>query len=127
MAHEEHLMIERRKESRLIEKNHVQIRSLSDADGGQVINAYTHDISTGGARIQSTQRFCVGTAVHLEVRLARTKQSIALEAEVKWCRENRIENMFELGVEFRHRMTSTLVTLIRHLYSPEERIPSMIA
>jgi len=119
-------MIERRKESRLIEKNDVKIRLAQDTESGPVINAYTYDISTGGARIHSQKLFSVGDVINLEVHLARTNQSVTLEAEVKWIRNNRTENVFELGVEFRHKMATTLLSLIRHLYSPEERIPTSL-
>ena len=119
-------MIERRKESRHLEKNPVKIWPGQQSDENPAINAYTHDISTGGARIHSQLLFEVGSVINLEVHLARTNQSIALEAEVKWVRNNRTESMFELGVEFRHKMATTLLTLIRHLYSPEERIPTSL-
>ena len=116
-------MINRRKETRVVEKNHVLIDPPADREGCPVINAYTFDISTGGARICSHQFFNVGSVIKLQVELARSHQMIQLEAEVKWFRMKEVENVFEFGVEFRHRMTTTLLALIRHLYQPDEKIP----
>ncbi len=120
-------MINRRKETRLVERNQVMISSGPDQAGDPVINAYTYDLSTGGARLCSNQFFRVGALVTLQVNLARTRQFITLEAEVKWSRMKDDENVFELGVEFRHHITATLFALIRHLYSPDDRIPTSIA
>jgi hypothetical protein len=120
-------MINRRKESRFVEKNEVLIMSASDNAEGPVVNAYTYDISTGGARIFSKQFRNVGEVIKLQVNLARTRQSIVLPAEVKWFKIKEDERVFELGVEFRHQIATTLLALIRHLYSPDEGIPSSLA
>jgi c-di-GMP-binding flagellar brake protein YcgR len=119
-------MIERRKESRVVEKNQVLIWPAPDSDEGPAINAYTYDISTGGARIYSKQAYSPGTVIKLQVHLARSKQSITLQAEVKWAKNKEDEQVCELGVEFRHQITSTLFALIRHLYNPDEGIPASI-
>jgi c-di-GMP-binding flagellar brake protein YcgR len=123
---EELPMIERRKESRFVEKNSVLIWPASDLDNGPGINAYTYDISTGGARIYSKHPYSVGIVIKLQIHLARSKQSITLQAEVKWTRYKEEEKVHELGVEFRHQITSTLFALIKHLYNPDEGIPASI-
>jgi c-di-GMP-binding flagellar brake protein YcgR len=123
---EELPMIERRKENRFVEKNTVLIWPGSDLDKGPGINAYTYDISTGGARIYSREPYSVGTMIKLQIHLARSKQSITLQAEVKWTRNKEEEKVHELGVEFRHQITSTLFALIKHLYNPDEGIPASI-
>ena len=120
-------MINRRKESRFVEKNDVLIMSAMDRAGAPVVNAYTYDISTGGARIYSKQFRGVGEVVKLQINLARTRQTIVLPGEVKWFRIKEDEKVFELGVEFRHQIATTLLALIRHLYNPEEGIPSSLA
>jgi Tfp pilus assembly protein PilZ len=120
-------MIERRKENRYVEKNLVLIWPESDEDGSPAVNAYTFDISTGGARIYAQDFFKVGTLVKLQIHLARSRQSIMLPAEVKWARAREDAEGSEIGVEFRHQITATLVALIRHLYTPDEAIPASIA
>jgi c-di-GMP-binding flagellar brake protein YcgR len=126
MSLEEITMIERRKESRFVEKNQVLILPASDADKSPTINACTYDISTGGARIYTNQLYKDGAVIKLQVHLARSKQTITLEAEVKWHKSREDGKVFELGVEFRHQITSTLFALIRHLYNPDEGIPASI-
>ena len=48
-------MINRRKEDRLRERNRVTIRAPHSANGNKETNAYTYDISVGGARIFSKE------------------------------------------------------------------------
>ena len=118
-------MNDRRKESRLVERNQVLIWPAIESDEGPAVNAFTYDVSTGGARLCSRQYYNVGTVVTLQVHLARSRQSITLEAEVRWYRVREDGEGYEFGVEFRHRMTGTLLALIRHLYNPEEGIPAL--
>lgn len=117
----------RRKERRLVERNKVLIKSPFDAFYPKGINAFTFDISLGGARILSREFFDVGTVVKIQVELARTRQSVNIVAEVRWLNIREDDDIFELGVEFRHQISQSTLSLIRHLYSYEEGIPSMVA
>ena len=126
MSLEETIMIERRKESRFVEENQVVIVPASDADKSPSLNACTYDISTGGARITTNRLYKDGAVIKLQIHLARSKQTITLEAEVKWHKMKEDGKTCELGVEFRHQITATLFALIRHLYNPDEGIPASI-
>ena len=120
-------MKNRRKQTRIRERNPVLIKSSSSLDFGAGINAYTVDISLDGARIFSQEYFDVGTIIRLKVELARSKQSITLDAEVKWLALREEENLFELGVEFQPEVSQTILALIGHLYGQSARVPSSIS
>jgi c-di-GMP-binding flagellar brake protein YcgR len=118
-----------RKDKRIAERNTVVIRSFSTGNGptaGPGINAYTYDISLGGTRLVTGQPFAVGTVIRIVIELARTCQSIQVDGEVKWVRENKADGVYEIGVEFLHNISQTVLTLIRHLYSAGSEIPSSI-
>jgi c-di-GMP-binding flagellar brake protein YcgR len=122
--------MEKRREKRFQEKNEVMIRSAvngQDATSGVGVNAITFDLSLAGARIRSDQFFDVGTIIRININLERTGQSIKVDGEVKWFRKNEEEEVYELGVEFLHSISQTLLSLIRHLYSDRAGIPSMVS
>ncbi len=122
--------MEKRREKRFQEKNEVLIRSAvngKDASGAVGVNAITFDLSLAGARIRSDQFFDVGTIIRININLERTGQSIKVDGEVKWFRKNEEEEVYELGVEFLHSISQTLLSLIRHLYSDRAGIPSMVS
>ena len=64
-------MANKRKEGRLIERNNVSIQPghTRKAIG---INAHTHDISLGGARIYTKELFEVGSFIKIQIELAGT-------------------------------------------------------
>ena len=122
--------MEKRREKRFQEKNEVLIRSAvngKDASGHVGVNAITYDLSLAGAGIRSDQFFDVGTIIRVNINLERTGQSIKVDGEVKWFRKNEEEDVYELGVEFLHSISQTLLSLIRHLYSDRAGIPSMVS
>jgi hypothetical protein len=121
--------MEKRREKRFLEKNEVLIKSAvngREAASTLGANAYTFDLSLAGARIHSEQFFDVGTIIRININLERTGQSIKVDGEVKWFRKNEDEEIYELGVEFLHSISQTLLSLIRHLYSDKSGIPSMV-
>ena len=122
--------MDNRKERRFKEWNKVNIKSASydkDIYNQMGINAFSYDISLGGARIHSEEYFPEGTIVRIHIELARTKQSITLDGEVKWIRRNDEENVFEFGVEFLHSISHTIFSLIKHLYDEGVGIPTTVA
>jgi Tfp pilus assembly protein PilZ len=118
-----------RKEKRIEERNTVVIRSFSSGDGpasSLSANAYTYDLSLGGTRLFTDKPFAVGTVIRIVIELARTCQSIQVDGEVKWAREDQADGVYEIGVEFLHDISQTILTLIRHLYSAGSEIPTSV-
>jgi c-di-GMP-binding flagellar brake protein YcgR len=118
-----------RKEKRIEERNAVSIRSAGDGKGSSSsldINAYTYDLSLGGTRLFTESPFAVGTVIRIVIELARTCQTIQVDGEVKWMRKNEADGVYEIGVEFLHNISQTILTLIRHLYGAECEIPSNV-
>jgi Tfp pilus assembly protein PilZ len=120
-------MANKRKEDRLIERNNVSIKPCLHTKSGLGINAYTHDISLGGARIYTKELFDVGSHIKVQIELAGTNELISLEGEVKWLDVKKDEDLFELGVEFKHKISNSILCLIKHIYQQESKIPASIA
>jgi Tfp pilus assembly protein PilZ len=115
-----------RKEKRIEERNIVVIRSAGSPKGPHAsvtANAYTYDLSLGGARLFTDKPFAVGTTIRIVIELAKTCQSIQVEGEVKWVKKNDADGGYEVGVEFLHHISQTILTLIRHLYSAGGEAP----
>jgi Tfp pilus assembly protein PilZ len=120
-------MANKRKEDRIVERNNVSIKPCLQARNGIGINAYTGDISLGGARIFTKELFDVGSHIKVQIELAGTDELITLEGEVKWLNVKKDEDLFELGVEFRHRISNSILSLIKHIYQQDSRIPASVA
>ena len=108
-----------RKEKRIEEKNVVVIRSAGSPKGPYAnvgADAYTYDLSLGGTRLFTQKPFPVGTVIRIVIELSKTCQSIQVEGEVKWVRQNEADGGYDIGVEFLHHISQTILTLIRHLY-----------
>jgi c-di-GMP-binding flagellar brake protein YcgR len=121
------MIIERRKRIRFIEQNDVVLASVSHDHNGKRTKAQTFDISTGGARIIAEDCFEVGTVLRIKVDLARTQQSVTVDAEVKWTRFNERSGLFEMGIEFLHLTSPKMLALIKHLYGQNCKPPSTVA
>jgi len=123
--------MDNRKDKRFVERNTVFIKSTSEATEalyGHGINAHTHDLSLSGARICTPHYFPVGSVVRIIIDLERTHQSIKVDGEVKWTRKSEEDDdLFESGVEFLHSISQTLLSLIKHLYSERNGIPSAVS
>ena len=121
--------MEKRKEKRFREENEVFIKSATngkDSSNSVEVNAHTFDISLGGARVCSEKFFDIGTIIRMEIELKRTGQSVRVDGEIKWFRDNEDEDVFEFGVEFLHSISHTLLSLIKHLYAEREGIPTAV-
>ena len=118
-----------RKEKRIEERNSVFIKSARDGNGlypSLNINAYTYDLSIGGAKLLSERPFEVGTTIRIVFELAKTCQTVQVDGKVKWIRENDEDEVYEIGVELLHEISQTILSLIRHLYSKGTEIPSSV-
>jgi hypothetical protein len=122
--------LENRKDRRFPEKNAVLLNASSldpqSLNLGE-INAFTHDISLSGARILCKQDFPVGRIVRIVIDLKRSHQSVRVDGKVIWSRKSKRGKNFEIGVEFLHTMSETILSLIRHLYGKEVGIPSSVS
>lgn len=122
--------MEHRKDKRFMEQNKVLIRSTSDIrdpKGNGGVNAQTHDISLSGARLCSKHDFPIGSVIRIVIDLERSHQSLKVDGEVKWTRKSDEGGHFDIGVEFLHSISQTLLSLIKHLYSEREGIPSSVS
>lgn len=118
-----------RKEKRIEERNTVVIKSAGATGGAQSalgVNAFTYDLSLGGTRLFTDRPFAEGTMIRIVIELAKTCQSIQVEGQVKWMKRNETDGGYEIGVEFLHHISQTILTLIRHLYSVGSEIPSSV-
>jgi c-di-GMP-binding flagellar brake protein YcgR len=122
--------MEKRKERRFKQWNKTNIKSTSgraESSGPAETNAYTFDISLGGAKVYSDVDFPVGTPILLHVELVRSKESVSLDGVVRWTGRNEDYKCFELGVEFFHVMPKTVFALMQNLYDQSPGIPTKIS
>ena len=82
----------------------------------EVTEGFTCDLSLGGARIHSAERFEVGAILRLQIELVRSQEIVNLEGLVKWVKRNESKNGFEMGVEFLHSNTQTVLSLMKDLH-----------
>ena len=118
-----------RKEKRIEERNTVVIRSAADGKGpfsNLGVNAYTYDLSLGGTRLFTEKPFPEGTVIRIVIELAKTCQTIQVDGEVKWMKKSEADGLYEVGVEFLHDISQTILTLIRHLYGAASEIPTCV-
>jgi len=120
-------MENKRKDRRIIEHNDILIKPADGGSTGVAFNAFTFDLSLTGARIAMPEHLPPGSLIRLQIHLARSKQTITLDGLVKWIKRREAENDFEAGVEFKHDISQTIMSLIRHLYGQENGIPSWIS
>jgi len=120
-------MYDRRKRNRFVERNDVLLRTSMNKYQGPGIAAYTHDLSSGGARIVTSKSYAVGTILRIRVNLAGTNQFVNLDGEVKWLKAKEGQDQFEIGVEFLHLTSPDILILLQHLYGQNEGIPSTVA
>ena len=80
------------------------------------VKAITCDLSLGGARIHSVERFELGTILRLNIELVRSHEIVNLKGRVKWVDRDEVMNIFELGVEFDHDTSQTIMSLMKDLH-----------
>ena len=111
--------MQKRKDRRFKQWNKTMIKPLpqgQDPLPPKEITAVTCDLSLGGARIHSVERFELGAVLRLNIELVRSRETVSLKGQVKWVKSDEIDNVFELGVEFDHGTSQTIVSLMKNLY-----------
>ena len=123
-------MENKRKEKRFEEDNKVVIQFAlenHDANNSTGIKAVTCDISLGGARIHSPKLYPVDTVMRIEINLSKSGQIVKLDGIVRWSKLSSDEESYEIGVEFLHKISKSVLSLLRHLYGEDQGIPSTIS
>lgn len=123
-------MENKRKEKRFEEKNKVVIQFALEEHGVTKrvgIKAITRDISLGGARILSPKSYDVDKVIRIEINLSKSGQIVKLDGVVRWSKQTLDGATYELGIEFLHKISKSVLSLIRHLYGEDQDIPSTIS
>ena len=115
--------MERRKRTRFVERNDACITPVCEKPNGGEVNAYTCDLSTGGARVMAKGPLAAGTLVNIRIDLACSRESMILAAEIRWSKFNEQAGLYELGLEFRHLSSQKILSLIKHLYGQLAAVP----
>jgi hypothetical protein len=116
-------MDEKRKERRLNEENKVTISVVSKdkathAEGN--FFALTKDVSLNGLKIHTDMDLEIGTALKIEIALAKSKKLISVIGRVKWMSQLYDGEVFEMGVEFVDTPPDRVLSLLDHLYGEEK-------
>jgi Tfp pilus assembly protein PilZ len=108
-----------RKDRRFKQWNRTEILLMKDprrTNGQTPIEAFTYDISIGGARIHTAEPFDVGSLLRLQVQLVRSGEVLRVEGLVKWRRKDEAEKGYAIGVEFQHTSMATVLSLMKALH-----------
>lgn len=108
-----------RKDRRFKQWNKTKITRLvgpRGSNGHPPVDAFTYDLSIGGARLHTSESYDVGSLIRLEVELVRTGEILRVEATVRWQRWDDAANVFEMGVEFQHTSMVTVLCLMKNLH-----------
>ncbi|HPW17165.1 MAG TPA: PilZ domain-containing protein [Candidatus Aminicenantes bacterium] len=111
--------VQRRKDRRVKQWNKAILRVGGDShgsNGASAAEAYTYDLSLGGARLHSSACLAVGTRVSLRLELLRSGETVAIDGLVKWVRPSEADGVYEMGVAFEHSSSSSILSLIRNLH-----------
>jgi hypothetical protein len=114
-----------RRDRRFKQWNKTKITPIKDprhSSDQSPIEAFTVDVSIGGAKLHTSESFEVGTLLRLEVDLVRTAEILRVEGLVKWRHWEKAEDVFEIGVEFKHTSMATVLSLMRGLH--DARLPA---
>ena len=87
-----------------------------NSHGPAEVKAFTYDLSLGGARIHSVERFELGTVLRLNIELVRSHEIVNLKGRVIWVKRDEAMNVFEMGVEFDHDTAQTVASLMKNLH-----------
>ena len=123
-------MENKRKEKRFQEKNKVVIKFAlegHESTNSVGVKAITRDISLGGARIISPKEYPLDTVMRIEINLSKSGQIVKLDGIIRWSKLSSDGENYELGVEFLHKISKSVLSLIRHLFGEEQDIPSTIS
>jgi len=110
---------QRRKDRRIMQWNKALLRVLGDGPGSAGAagtEAFTYDLSLGGARIHSQAHLSVGTRISLRLDLLRSRESVTIDGQVRWVQPSEAENVYEMGIEFDHSSSQTIMSLMKNLH-----------
>ena len=122
--------MENRKDKRFLERDNMRIKDAGQAtktSPKRGINAHTHDISVTGARISSSQDFPVGYVIRIVIDFGGADPALEVDGEVVWTRKSEDGTRFDIGVEFLHNLSDTILLLIKHFYGKDVGIPSLVS
>lgn len=123
-------MENKRKDKRFEENNKVMIQFAlegREANSSSGVKAITCDISLGGARIVAPKSYPVDTVMRIAIDLSKSGQIVKLDGIVRWSKTSPDEETYELGIEFLHKISKSVLSLIRHLYGGDQDIPTTIS
>jgi len=115
-----------RRDRRFKQWNKTKVTPIKDprnSSDQSPVEAFTHDVSIGGARLYTSEPFEVGALLRLEIELVRTGEVLRVEGLVKWRRREKAGDVFEIGVEFKHTSMATVLSLMRGLHAA--RLPAL--
>jgi c-di-GMP-binding flagellar brake protein YcgR len=110
---------QRRRDRRIKQWNKANIRALAEkpsSAGLEEAEAFTYDLSLGGARIHSREHFKAGTSVRLRMELIRSRETVVIDGVIKWARQSEADGVYEMGVEFKHSSQQTILSLMKNLH-----------
>ena len=121
-------MKERRREKRLTEEDRVIIEYFPENNSASRKKHYalTQDLSIGGARLLTDKYFSVGTPFYITLTLSRSRQKVKVHGKVKWIQDTSEDGLYEIGVEFLHDVSKTVLSLISHLYGQAHEVESVV-
>jgi hypothetical protein len=118
---------QKRKDRRFKQWNKTKVWTLESprtSTAHPAIEAFTYDLSIGGARLHAMESFEVGALLRLQVDLVRTGETLRVEGLVKWCRRDESASVFEMGVEFQHTSMATVLSLMKSLHDGRRPVPA---
>jgi hypothetical protein len=120
-------MIEKRKDKRVKEENRVLIDITPAGERNETLtaNAFTRDISVTGARIWTDRLYPLNAKLRLTLYLSRSRQVIRIASVVRWMKSGD-DGLYEMGIQFQPGMPDSIMALIKHIYSKDQRIPTVI-
>ena len=86
------------------------------AECASEINAFTNDLSLGGARLHAKESLEVGTIVRLRIELVRSQEILCVHGRIKWVKKSNTEGVYVMGVEFQHSTAQTIMCLMKDLH-----------
>jgi hypothetical protein len=108
-----------RKDRRFRQWNKTLVTLLKDprnTNGHPPVEAFTYDISIGGACIHSMEPFDIGSLVRLQIELVRSSETLRVEGLVKWRKREQASSVYEMGIEFQHTSMVTVLALMKALH-----------
>ncbi len=120
-------MVEKRRSKRINEENKVDIKVIKPNSAGDFVisDAFTRNLSLGGARILTNTPFQLHSKLTITLYLAKSNQQARVEGRVVWVKSID-KGSHEIGVEFLHEIPASVLILINHIYGKDPSIPTKV-